>query len=433
MLRAGMTLAAMIMIFSILGATVSGDAHAQMTAVNRGLDAQIPDSPCMTSAERNQLRKMADEYNMLRGQSDNLDAQIEQEGSYREFREANDLLNRVAKRGSYKSSDEMHAVEAAKKTVARLDRMRRLSNERDALGQRWSEIARKFYDLVHAIEMRKCPPPAAADKEEERIEIGGLNQPWTGPYFGGSLGGRGTTDNVSNEGQVTFFLPDARPNPTASNSRTAFYGNVVVGYNSVVPLGGTAQKLLLGVEGFVGTGNNRSTMPGIPGTGGIATPAVAANDSTTVRETSDFGVLGRIGTFVPVGNSAVAVSFLGGVGFQRVSLDLNCTTAGACGTNGIPAQTLSTSKTMTGSLIGFEVGVPLASVLGATSSPGNAVERILRTANIRAQYLHGDFGHASATIGNPAQIQLTMDQKITSNTVTVGLVVPLSQLGAPVR
>jgi opacity protein-like surface antigen/cell fate (sporulation/competence/biofilm development) regulator YlbF (YheA/YmcA/DUF963 family) len=217
LLRAVMTLAAMITIFSILGATVSGNAHAQI-AVNRGLDALIPDSPCMTSAERNQLRKMADEYNMLRGQTDNIDAQIEQDSSYKEYSQANDLLNRVAEKGAYESSDEMHAVEAAKKTVARLDRLRKLINRRDALAKRWSEIAGKFFFLVEAIKNRKCPPPAA-DKEEERQEIGSAFPALPTVFNVGFAGGF-----TSNQSSIEDFRPQGSGGVLGATFGARWYG-----------------------------------------------------------------------------------------------------------------------------------------------------------------------------------------------------------------
>ena len=73
--------------------------------------------------------------------------------------------------------------------------------------------------------------------------------------------------------------------------------------------------------------------------------------------------------------------------------------------------------------------MPLGAVLGSSATADNSITRVLRTANIRAQYLHGDFGHATATVGNPAQIQLTMDQKVTTNTFTIGVDIPLSPSG----
>ncbi len=206
LLRTVMSFAAMITTFSILGATVSGDAHAQMTTRNPGIDAQIPDSPCMTSAERNQLRKISDEYNMVRGQLDNLDAQIEQDSSYKEYQQAKNTMERVTKNGAYETSDDMHAAEAAKKTLARLNGLGKLINRRAALAQRLTEIATRFYDLVHAIEGRKCPPPPpAADKEEERDEIG--------MYLGGQLlenwGRVRTTETLAATGQSTFQSTDS--------------------------------------------------------------------------------------------------------------------------------------------------------------------------------------------------------------------------------
>jgi hypothetical protein len=311
------------------------------------------------------------------------------------------------------------------------------------------------------LKQKKCPPPVVTEFDrklwhrlktgarpgsepvekrfdpdnmpvEQRVEIGCVDRPsseqlcsFAGFYVGGSIGVRGNKDSVTNENQVTFFGPDLRPDPAASSSNTGVYGNIALGYNSLVPLGSTMSGLV-GGEIFIGAGSNSSTISGIPGTGGIAGPAVMANDSTNVRETWDAGIVGKVGPVVQIGNIPVYFAFDAGVGFLGSKLTANCTAAGACGVNGIPAQTLSVSKTLTGSLIGFEVGLPLASALGSSAPADNVIARVLRTANIRVQYLHGDYGHATGTAGNPAQIQLTLDQKITTNAVTFGINFPLS-------
>ena len=208
-LRTVVTVAATVSIFSIFGAAVSGEAHAQMTAVNNGLDAQIPDSPCMTPAERHKLRKMADEYNMLAGQLENLNAQIEQDSSYQEYKAADDLLNRLAEKPGYGSSDAMQAAEAAKKTVNRLDRLHKLTIRRDVLAQRVAEIKNKFFALATEIKYRKCPPPAA-DDAEHRIEIGSSGQKSTGPlhpFF--ALEGGGEWSNASFAVSPAFNVPSS--------------------------------------------------------------------------------------------------------------------------------------------------------------------------------------------------------------------------------
>jgi hypothetical protein len=277
--------------------------------------------------------------------------------------------------------------------------------------------------------------PELEETQETRIEIGCRDKPIsvelcsaTGFYVGASIGVRGNKDGVTNENQVTFFGSDLRPDPTASGSNTGIYGNIDVGYNSVVPLGSTMSGLI-GGEIFIGAGSNSSTISGIPGTGGIAGPAAMANDSTTVKESWDTGIVVKVGPVVQIGNTPVYFAFDAGVSILQAKLSANCTGAGACGVNGIPAQSLSVSKTLTGGLFGFEAGMPLASAFGTSMPADNATARVLRTANIRVQYLHGDYGHATGVVGNPAQIQLTMDQKVRTNSVTIGLDFPLSRSG----
>ena len=85
--------------------------------------------------------------------------------------------------------------------------------------------------------------------------------------------------------------------------------------------------------------------------------------------------------------SAFFVSFDGGVGWQQVDLTLNCTATGACGFNGIPAQTLRVSETVMGTLLGGEFKVPISGVpmLSRTmsSSPAGIVRRISSSTSLK--------------------------------------------------
>lgn len=241
----------------------------------------------------------------------------------------------------------------------------------------------------------------------------------SGPDFGGfrygaNFGARGAwTNDLTNLGQFTFNSPDPRPNPTASLNSTSAYGGLFLQYGAELP-----QDFYIGARAFWGYGNNSRTIEGIPGTGFIApNPAVRAMDSTKATETWNAGLTGMLGKEVQLGGNPFLFNMLGGVGLQQISLDLNCTAAGACGTNGIAPVTLSTAKTLPGFLVGAEIQTPLATFLPTLASY-NAI--------VNFQYLHGDFGHLNATLGNPAQIQLDVSKRVTTDTLSVGFSLPLS-------
>ncbi len=120
------------------------------------------------------------------------------------------------------------------------------------------------------------------------------------------------------------------------------------------------------------------------------------------------------------------MAFDGGVGFQHVNLAINCTgAAGACGANGIPLQSLVTSSTLTGSLLGGEINTKLSAIL-----PFSGLNLgFLNNATVGFQYLHGDYGNFTTTLGNPAQIQLTTSQKVTTDSAMARFTIPLAGWG----
>jgi len=183
--------------------------------------------------------------------------------------------------------------------------------------------------------------------------------------------------------------------------------------------------VFLGVEVLFLGGSGSKTISGIPGTfgpGGIATSAAAANDSTTVKFGGSTDLIGRIGTVVPVGNFGVMVSLDGGISWQDASLRLECTAPGACGTNGLPAQSLSVSKTLTGPVIGAEVNVPLLPLFGFQTS---ANPTWFSGTTVGFQYLHGDYGTKTSTLGVPSQLQIVANQRITTDLFMARVTVPL--------
>jgi len=229
---------------------------------------------------------------------------------------------------------------------------------------------------------------------------------------------------VTNFGQLTgcppFCMPDFTPNPASTINSSGVVGGVSFGYNQQLRVIGL--PLLVGAEGFALFGSNSTSISGIPGTGGIAPPAVMANDNTTVRFGNEYGILGKIGMVVYPFHAPMLIAFNGGIGFQNVNTTLNCTATGACGSNGLGSSALTTSKTLTGSLVGAEVSMPLVNVpvlgMGASWLPGGT---------IGFQYLHGSFGNSTTTMGMPSQIQIAANQRVTTNNYMATLRIPIFQ------
>jgi hypothetical protein len=217
-------------------------------------------------------------------------------------------------------------------------------------------------------------------------------------------------------------MPDLTPNPASTINSSGVVGGLSFGYNQPLGFRVLGLPMFLGGEGFIWFGNSTGTVSGIPGTGGIATPAVMSNDNTTVRFGNEYGLLGKVGTVVTLFGSPIEIAFDGGIGFQNVNTTLNCTAAGACGTNGILSPGLTTSKTVTGSLIGGEVSIMLVNVpvvgMGASWLPGG---------RIGFQYLHGSFGNYTTTLGMPSQIQIAANQRVTTNNYMATLRIPIFQ------
>jgi hypothetical protein len=239
---------------------------------------------------------------------------------------------------------------------------------------------------------------------------------FTGLIFGGSFGALNGNSGFTNQQQFTrcppFCTPDLTPNPFADLNSGGFRGGLSAGYNVALPNIAFGNPLILGVQGFYDFGSSTSTIPGIPGTygpGGITTPAIAANDSTSVKFGNNAGILGKVGTVFNVYGMPVMIGVDGGVGFQRIDLTLNCSALGACGANGIPGQSLTDSQTRTGGLIGAEVNAPLLRlfVLRPEWEPYSPI--------VGFRYLHGDYGNVSTTLGNPTQIQIIAKQHVTTD------------------
>ncbi len=257
---------------------------------------------------------------------------------------------------------------------------------------------------------------------------------WTGIYMGGSVGSLGMTNTFTNAGQFSLCpplpavcVPDLTPSPVAFARKSIIAESFIFGYRHLL----FTESLTIGAEGFIGGGGGDIRFTGIPGTfgfpGGIAPAAGATGDSVTISPTWNAGILGQLGTTFQVAGIPVFVAFDAGVGFQHINVAINCTgPMGACGANGITLQTLTTSSTLTGWLIGGEIDTKLRAL--PPFSGWNL--GFLNNTTVGFQYLHGDYGTLGTTLGNPAQIQLTTSQKVTTNSAMAKNTFPLTDWGS---
>jgi hypothetical protein len=254
-------------------------------------------------------------------------------------------------------------------------------------------------------------------------------------YWGGSVGSLGFNNVFTNGGQFSLCPPfpaiciqDMTPSPVASSDSGGIAGNVLLGYRHAV----LTESLIIGAEGFFGGGGGDIRYTGIPGTfgpGGIVSAAGASGDSVTLRPGWNAGILGQIGTTFRFGAVPFFVAFDAGVGFQHVDLSINCTgAAGACGANGILLQSLTTSSTLTGSLFGGEIDTKLGAILPVTGLNLG----FLNNATVGFQYLHGNYGALTTTLGNPTQLQLITSQKVTTDSAMAKITFRMFENESPV-
>src|SRR5262245_30603839 len=189
---------------------------------------------------------------------------------------------------------------------------------------------------------------------------------WPGTYIGGGAGGRwtqcpdftstalSTGGPVSPGGGTIPGDPTFAPGPGNQGcGSSGFRGSIMLGTNWQV-----APQWVVGIEGDVGLGNSTGTITGIPGAANVIVPAArAGNDSVNMKEGWDAGLRARGGYLV---TPWMLVFGTAGVAWQRIEATLNCSAAGACGFNGIPAFSATNSTVRTGYSVGGGVDVKLA-------------------------------------------------------------------------
>jgi outer membrane immunogenic protein len=239
---------------------------------------------------------------------------------------------------------------------------------------------------------------------------------WPGTYVGGGAGGRWTqcpdftTAALSTGGPVSPGGPVAPGGGTTPGDPTfapgagnqgcgssGFRGSIMLGTNWQV-----APQWVVGIEGDVGLGNSTGTITGIPGAPNVIVPAAGAgNDSVNMKEGWDAGLRARGGYLV---TPWMLVFGTAGVAWQRIEATLNCSTAGACGFNGIPAFSATNSTVRTGYSVGGGVDVKLAGNWSA-----------------RGEYRYSDYGTWRTVLGSPATLAVTTDIRMRTHTALFGV------------
>jgi outer membrane immunogenic protein len=168
---------------------------------------------------------------------------------------------------------------------------------------------------------------------------------WTGFYLGGAIGGRWSDDSWTTTCQSTGFFatcnnfPDrfVTNNPQKFNS-SAFRGSIYGGYNWQV------SSWVVGVEGDFGWADNKKTNAGIPGLESPTVVGAPGLDTSTVKQTWDAGLRGRVGVLVA---PTVLLYGTGGVAFAHIEVSSHCGTVFPVGWCGLAANIGRTDTTST--------------------------------------------------------------------------------------
>jgi outer membrane immunogenic protein len=255
--------------------------------------------------------------------------------------------------------------------------------------------------------LKICPPgttysivgPNGAINPPRSVRGGMYERPgsWTGWNVGGGVGVNKTDGNYNNTQTTSKGGGDPNIDPDKDLAATNFAAEVYAGY--FWDLG--APSWVAGLEADIAYFNALMD-PGIPGTGAIGTAAVRANDNVTVRANWNFSLRGRLGYIV---NPSTMVYLTAGPSWLNARTTVNCTAAGVCGTNGIPAFSQTNSSTLPGWTLG-----------------GGLEEKLFGNWRGRLEYRYSRYGTWSTNFGTPATLFVAPDIKLHTNTVTVGLV-----------
>jgi outer membrane immunogenic protein len=252
-------------------------------------------------------------------------------------------------------------------------------------------------------------PPATSPPRAPFLAAPGSD--WGGTHVGGALGGRSTqcpdfnnvltvisqTTQINPNNSIVLNTPIPRGADNQACGSAGARAAIMLGNNWQV-----APQWVLGLEGDVGFADSQRTINTIPGTSGIIVPpALAANDSVTMKEGWDAGLRARLGYVV---SPALLLFGSAGVAWQNVQVTMNCAASGTCGANGIAAFSASASTTMTGWSIGAGIDAKLT---------GNWVAR--------GEYRYADYGTWRSTLGTLPGLAVTTDIAMRTHTALFGL------------
>jgi outer membrane immunogenic protein len=263
---------------------------------------------------------------------------------------------------------------------------------------RTREVTREVYVSMDAlisgqfiIDLVSSQPPSAPP-------VTNVPGDWPGTYIGGGGGGRWTQcPDFNNVGMVSLGVADRIGEDHQACASSGFRGSIMLGANWQV-----APNWIVGAEADFGLGKTSGTIAGIPGTANVIVPAArAGNDSVQLEEGWDAGIRARGGYLV----TPWALLFgTVGVAWQHVEVTMNCSAAGTCGFNGIPAFSATNSKILTGVSVGGGVDVKLGGNWSA-----------------RGEYRYADYGTWRTTLGTPANLAVTADIRMRTHTALFGL------------
>jgi outer membrane immunogenic protein len=236
------------------------------------------------------------------------------------------------------------------------------------------------------------PPKRAAAKFE-----------WSGFYVGGSGGATWTKGDWTTTEVISLGGRD----PLVDAVKTLYKLNPIVGvyfgymFNVAEMLSWDDFDWYFGPEYYVDY-VDAAMDPGIPGTGGL--PGNKSSDSVTVRTKWDMALRARL-AYLATPSTQLFVA--GGPAWMHMDATVNCTGAGVCGTNGIPAFTQTNSTTKGGWTVG-----------------GGVEQQIWGRWRARLEYRYSDYGKWSTHFGTPANLSVAADIKLHPQSLMVGLTYP---------
>ncbi len=244
--------------------------------------------------------------------------------------------------------------------------------------------------------------------------VAALADPWAGFYGGLSLGARWSNPDWTTTSISPAAGTGGSPNSSSANASfdsTSFRVGGYFGYNWHF-----APAWVAGVEGDIAWADSSKTVAGIPGTYGPTLAGVGGSltpgpDSSTVRETWDSSLRGRIGYLLA---PRLLLFATGGVSWSQFNATGNCVLLSAV--SGVPNggpwcadPTHASSETISATKVGWTLGAGFETVVAPNLL-------------LRAEYRYADYGTISHTYFAPSQLDnVSADIKIETHMALVGL------------